>query len=163
MRTAEEANFSLPACLRDRNGVSQVHDVDSDKCFPTVHHGSPSYIEDRLGPARAPVGRAVYGEPPRRQRRTYRLTALPTPPGENAMSRGHTRKSDRAFSLFGSKMGQITIRRSGTSIDVAARGARHSVGRKISHTLIMAYRLSEKMDSQIGKLPLSTFFKQTIG
>ncbi|MCP1845944.1 hypothetical protein ACVIHI_008593 [Bradyrhizobium sp. USDA 4524] len=32
----EEANLSFPACFRDRDGVFQLCDVDSDKCFPII-------------------------------------------------------------------------------------------------------------------------------
>jgi hypothetical protein len=50
----EEANLSLPACLRNRNGISQLGDIDSDKCFPIIRHGSSSCDEDRLGPPEQP-------------------------------------------------------------------------------------------------------------
>src|SRR5258708_4711724 len=30
---AEEANFPLPACLRNRDGVSPLGHIDSDECF----------------------------------------------------------------------------------------------------------------------------------
>lgn len=47
---AEEANFSLPPGIRNRDGVPQLCDIDSDKCFPIICHGSSSCDEDRLGP-----------------------------------------------------------------------------------------------------------------
>ncbi|MGY4183135.1 transposase [Bradyrhizobium sp. USDA 4518] len=60
----EEANLSFPACFRNRDGVFQLCDVDSDKCFPIVCHGSSSCDEDRLGtcpsnPRTRSVGRAT--------------------------------------------------------------------------------------------------------
>lgn len=51
---AEEANFSLPAGIGNRDGVPQLRDIDSDKCFPIICHGSSSCDEDRLGPSEQP-------------------------------------------------------------------------------------------------------------
>jgi hypothetical protein len=51
---AEEANLSLPASVRNRDGVPQLRDIDSDKCFPTICHGSSSCDEVRLGPTEQP-------------------------------------------------------------------------------------------------------------
>ncbi|ESX11681.1 hypothetical protein X767_31415 [Mesorhizobium sp. LSJC264A00] len=33
---ADEANFSLPAGIRNRDGVPKLCDIDSDKCFPII-------------------------------------------------------------------------------------------------------------------------------
>jgi hypothetical protein len=33
---AEEANFSIPAGIRNRDSVPQLRDIDSDKCFPII-------------------------------------------------------------------------------------------------------------------------------
>jgi hypothetical protein len=51
---AEEAYLSLPAGIRNRDGVPQLRDIDSDKCFPIICHGSSSCDEDRLGPPEQP-------------------------------------------------------------------------------------------------------------
>ncbi|MCA0022881.1 MULTISPECIES: hypothetical protein, partial [unclassified Mesorhizobium] len=51
---AEEPNLSLPAGFRNRDGVPQLSDIDSDKCFPIICHGSSSCDEDRLGPPEQP-------------------------------------------------------------------------------------------------------------
>lgn len=46
---AEKANFSLPAGIRNRDSVHQLRDIDSDKCFSIICHGSSSCHADRLG------------------------------------------------------------------------------------------------------------------
>jgi len=51
---AEEANLPLPAGVRNRNGVPQLCDIDSDKCFLMICHGSSSCGEDRLGSPEQP-------------------------------------------------------------------------------------------------------------
>lgn len=51
---ADEANRSLPAGFRDRDGVTQLDDMDSDKCFSRNWHGSSSCSEERLGPSEQP-------------------------------------------------------------------------------------------------------------
>ncbi|MBT1158625.1 hypothetical protein J1C56_23900 [Aminobacter anthyllidis] len=33
---AEEANLSLPARVRNRDGVPELRDINSDKCFPII-------------------------------------------------------------------------------------------------------------------------------
>ncbi len=50
----EEPNFPVPACLCNREGISQLGHIDSDKCFPIICHGSSSCDEDRLGPPEQP-------------------------------------------------------------------------------------------------------------
>lgn len=51
---AKEANFSLPAGIRNRDGVLRLCDIDSDKRFPIICHGSSSCGEDRIGPPEQP-------------------------------------------------------------------------------------------------------------
>jgi hypothetical protein len=50
----EEPNLSFPACVRNRDGISQLRHIDSDKRFPLICHGSSSCDEDRLGPPEQP-------------------------------------------------------------------------------------------------------------
>ena len=51
---AKEADLSLPAGIRNRDGVPQLRDIDSDKCFSIILHGSSSCGEDRLGQSEQP-------------------------------------------------------------------------------------------------------------
>ena len=51
---SEEANFSLTARIGNRDGVSQFGNIDSDKCFSIICHGSSSCDEDRLSPSEQP-------------------------------------------------------------------------------------------------------------
>jgi hypothetical protein len=51
---AEVANLALPAGLGNRDGNPQLRDIDSDKSFPIIRHGSSSCDEDRLGPPEQP-------------------------------------------------------------------------------------------------------------
>lgn len=48
------ARLSLPAGIRNCDGVPQLCNIDSDKCFPIICHGSSSCDEDRLGPPEQP-------------------------------------------------------------------------------------------------------------
>ena len=50
----KEANLSVPARVRNCNGVPQLRDIDSDKGFSIVRHGSSSCDEDRLGQSEQP-------------------------------------------------------------------------------------------------------------
>ncbi|UVK48068.1 hypothetical protein BPNPMPFG_007694 (plasmid) [Mesorhizobium sp. AR07] len=46
----EVANLSFPAGVRNRHGIPLLRNIDSDKCFPIICHGSSSCDADRLGP-----------------------------------------------------------------------------------------------------------------
>ncbi|MER9959245.1 hypothetical protein NKJ52_31350 [Mesorhizobium australicum] len=52
--TSPKKRTSLPAGIRNCDGVPQLCDVNSDKCFPKICHGSSSCDEDRLGPPEQP-------------------------------------------------------------------------------------------------------------
>jgi hypothetical protein len=59
--------------VRNRDGVPQLRDIESDKGFPIIRHGSSSCDEDRLGQSEQPSdaqSRASHLT----HRRTYGLT-----------------------------------------------------------------------------------------
>jgi hypothetical protein len=43
------SHFSVPPGIRNCDGVPQLRDIDSDKRFSIIRHGSSSCDEDRLG------------------------------------------------------------------------------------------------------------------
>jgi hypothetical protein len=49
-----KANLSLPAGFSDSNRILQFGDVDSNKSFSIISHGSSSCDEDRLGLSEQP-------------------------------------------------------------------------------------------------------------
>ncbi len=51
---AEVAHLSVPARFGNSNRILQLGDIDSDKSFSIICHGSSSCDEDRLGPSEQP-------------------------------------------------------------------------------------------------------------